>query len=674
MISLPPALRPWADELALFPAEIAGALAPLLPRVHRLVGALRASPKNGLVEPDGFDGLSRRGLYDRLLLSEWLLADEEPLEFARRAATGEHAFLKIASREPQSAPLSVAVFDAGPNQLGAPRLAHLAALIVLFRRAQNSGAHFRWGVLQDENAPHDTLTSSNIRALLQARSSREATIEDWNRWRETVQAMRVFHASPDAPDAWIIGGERLQRALPLFERTPVAQNPQHRVLDSRDAAKKLALSSEISVSLLRVHESDFYERENDVSPTQNASSATISPTATSEETDLELAKESSDAARALLLSVVTRENWQTNPREIALDLPDAKSAARLLRDPFAVATAETQNASSRFSSQGNLLWASATKLMARSIDGSSLVVLPVANSPRAGTGKPRIYRPDNRGEIVAAGRARKAVVVITQIDAQTLAVQAWGKSSDSVPQGRFKLPFPLPESRDQTLLPCAVVPNSSPLALLVLLPGRKLAKLTTECDFAQENCYDATRVASYENQNCLALQARSDDVVFVTANRGIVQLRNAEKTDARKFNREIQTAFFGRSEKSQDAGFGLVAVQLRERDWLVPSQVESNNPFDRYWAWSLESSTRIVGVMNLYSWATPALVAIENEREVVLRGDNWEQNLFSAGAPIEHASVSPFSPDIAIRTAAGEIAVWSVAHKAWTLRLAPDSE
>ena len=148
MIELPRALQPWAQELELFPSETASALAPLLPRLDRLVGPLRASPKWGRGEPDGFDGLSRRGIYDRLLVSEWLLADEAPLEFARRAATGEHAFLKLAQREPQSAPLSLAVFDAGPNQLGAPRLLHLAALVVLFRRAKNSGAYFRWGVLQ----------------------------------------------------------------------------------------------------------------------------------------------------------------------------------------------------------------------------------------------------------------------------------------------------------------------------------------------------------------------------------------------------------------------------------------------------------------------------------------------------------------------------------------------
>jgi hypothetical protein len=44
----------------------------------------------------------------------------------------------------------------------------------------------------------------------------------------------------------------------------------------------------------------------------------------------------------------------------------------------------------------------------------------------------------------------------------------------------------------------------------------------------------------------------------------------------------------------------------------------------------------------------------ENKREITLRGDNWTQSLPPAGAPIAHACVSPFSPDIALMTTQGE--------------------
>ena len=57
------------------------------------------------------------------------------MEFSRRAATGEHAFFQIARRAPAHAMSSVAILDAGPLGLGAPRIAHLATLIVLAARA-----------------------------------------------------------------------------------------------------------------------------------------------------------------------------------------------------------------------------------------------------------------------------------------------------------------------------------------------------------------------------------------------------------------------------------------------------------------------------------------------------------------------------------------------------------
>ncbi len=642
MIELPRALQPWAQELELFPSEVATAFAPLLPRLDRLIGPLRASPKQGQGEPDGFDGFSRRGIYDRLLVSEWLLAEEDWLEFARRAATGEHAFLKLAQREPQGAPLSLVVFDAGPSQLGAPRLLHLASLVVLFRRAENSGAYFRWGVLQQPDiAPHETLNESNIRALLLARSSREATPADWQTWQSFAAHMsQMPQYRAEAPDCWIVGGERLQRAL--------------RVLDSQ----------EITSSLLCVRESLEIEGE-----TQRAEIETSQFGAAQAET--RQVETTQNAARQLLVSVVTRENWQSKPREIALNLPDGRIGARLLRDPFSVVAVETRRTPPRFASFSNLLWASATKLMARSADGASLIVYAVPNSPRAGVGKPRLYRPDCSGTVVAAGRARKAVVVVSKIDEKTssvLYVQAWGKGSDNVPQGRFELPIALPESRDETLLPCCIVPNTSPASLLALLPARRLAKLISRV----EPLTNATRrEASYENQNALALNARFEDAVFVAANRGVVRVKKAETSDVRKFGQEIQQTFIGWSEKPEQADFGLVAVRLDKTSWFVASQHTEIASFN--WTWNIPSSTRIIGVMNLQSWPTPALIAIENERTIVLRGAGWEQELLTASAPIEHASASPFSSDIALRLTSGEVAVWSLAHNAWTLRLAPET-
>lgn len=198
---------PWAPYLQLLPAKHIAAIAPLVQRLDIAIGPLRVQVTGGDGEPDGFNGISRRGAYDRLLLSEWLLADEMPDEFARRAVMSEHAFLQIARQEPAGARISFALFDAGPNQLGAPRIAHIAALIVLARRAEAARATLVWGVLQRPgDLERHGLTAAGLAYLLAARCAAEATEDHVTEWR----------ALPCAPkgrdEFWIVGGDRVSRS------------------------------------------------------------------------------------------------------------------------------------------------------------------------------------------------------------------------------------------------------------------------------------------------------------------------------------------------------------------------------------------------------------------------------------------------------------------------------
>src|SRR5579863_2548513 len=80
-IELPRALAPWAEYLDIFPREVVVALGPIVQRLDAAIGPLRLRSRSGQGEPDGIDGLARRGTYERLLLTEWLLADEMPDEF-----------------------------------------------------------------------------------------------------------------------------------------------------------------------------------------------------------------------------------------------------------------------------------------------------------------------------------------------------------------------------------------------------------------------------------------------------------------------------------------------------------------------------------------------------------------------------------------------------------------
>ena len=136
MIALPSALAAWADELAALPTELALALAPWVGRLALVVGPMAERRSLRAGEPDGFTGLARRGSYERLVASEWALAEHFPDEFVRRAAAGEHLFHELARRSHHGAQRAVAIVSAGPGQLGAPRLAQLALLVVLARRAR----------------------------------------------------------------------------------------------------------------------------------------------------------------------------------------------------------------------------------------------------------------------------------------------------------------------------------------------------------------------------------------------------------------------------------------------------------------------------------------------------------------------------------------------------------
>jgi hypothetical protein len=203
-MDLPRALAPWGPFLGIFPRDLAVSLSPVLHRLSFAVGPLQIRRHDGEGEVDGYDGISRRGSYERLLASEWMLADEVPDEFLRRAAAGEHLFLRVDRPVPAGSRISAAVFDAGPGQLGSPRIAQLAALIVLARRAEAAGVRFAWGILQEPDAPLQTeVNEASVLRLLQARTPHEASDAQIAAWNIRLQGWKAVD------DLWLVGPPRL---------------------------------------------------------------------------------------------------------------------------------------------------------------------------------------------------------------------------------------------------------------------------------------------------------------------------------------------------------------------------------------------------------------------------------------------------------------------------------
>ncbi len=196
-------LAAFRRELELFPKEMAAELGPMVQRLAATLGKLSASYLAG-VDPDGFDGVTQRGEYHRLLTSEWLLAEEEPDEFLRRAIMREHLFLRLARREPRGGRRCIVLFDAGPMALGSPRLVHLVALLALHARAAQAGAAFFWGTVQSPEATYEQVETETIRALLRARS---ALLPERGAVRAALERL---DAPQPGDDVWWVGDESLR--------------------------------------------------------------------------------------------------------------------------------------------------------------------------------------------------------------------------------------------------------------------------------------------------------------------------------------------------------------------------------------------------------------------------------------------------------------------------------
>ena len=214
---LPEALRPWHPWLEWFGAELAAELGVLIQRMQPLLGRFQGEVRGGQPEPDGLDDLRRRGRYERLLSTEWLLADELPDEFLRRAASSEHLFLAPRPRAREAEKGIVAIFDAGPLQLGAPRLGQLALWILLARRAAQTGGALQWGVLQVPGKLHDAQDARQLKALMKSRSFEVGDPEQAGAWQAALAEL------PHPPgESWLIG------AAPV-EQPQAARWTSHRI-------------------------------------------------------------------------------------------------------------------------------------------------------------------------------------------------------------------------------------------------------------------------------------------------------------------------------------------------------------------------------------------------------------------------------------------------------------
>jgi hypothetical protein len=196
-------LTSWTTQLSTLTADVALALGPWLVEVAALLdGHDRAAAGDG--EPDGFDGLSTRGTPERLLASEWLLASEEPSEFLRRAIDGELLHTAPSFQKPKPRGRIAVLCDCGPSQWGAPRLAQLAILLVLHRRAETSGIPLTLGLVGTKAG---RWLEGGLEPMLsgwqRARHRSDFAPEDLDEWRRDLRP---------TDEIWLLSGSDRQVA------------------------------------------------------------------------------------------------------------------------------------------------------------------------------------------------------------------------------------------------------------------------------------------------------------------------------------------------------------------------------------------------------------------------------------------------------------------------------
>ena len=210
-IALPRHLQSWAALLAPIQPDLGADLAHMAQRITDALKQFFLPALSGQDEPDGYAGIARRGPPERLLLSEWALAEEFPDEFLRRAVMKEQLFLDPKRNAPHTPQWLTLLLDCGPMQWGSPRLAHLATLIVLTRYAAERQANLRWASLQLPDMPwQEGIDRDNLRDWLRNHQYRPADAAALDQWHERLVTEAKSDQQADT-DLWLIGSSGLKQ-------------------------------------------------------------------------------------------------------------------------------------------------------------------------------------------------------------------------------------------------------------------------------------------------------------------------------------------------------------------------------------------------------------------------------------------------------------------------------
>lgn len=583
-MKLPASLTHWAEHLQIFPEEISLTLGAYVRKISPFISPLNSFAEDPDGEPNGYDGIARRGIYERLLLSELALADDFGDEFIRRAVMGEHLFLNPARVSPGAKRVSIALFDAGAMQIGAPRIAHLAAFIVLARRAEAAGAMFLWNTLQGEKQLIiSDETKASIKILLESRTAKDVSEEDISAWREKLRDVDKM------ADVWLVGSENLARF---------------------NEAK--------SFSRLYIEES------------------------------LELEK------RELNLKIKSASGIE---KQTVLELPPPNICTRLLRNPFeSIPKIEFSSATLDGKVTNFFFDNTGLKVFAK-LDSDNLLYFDIQNKRNAEKIYPSIYKTENSDKkYLAAGRLRKAIAVVSKIDAQTLRLE-YRKNGFGLSAGLYasqNQEIALPEDEKGLLQIYNVRPKGFHYDEAAIVDAKRnlfLMSNVTKDNYSGKLILTAT--------NVLAVGQSEREFSYIGCEDGNgYHLLISISDKIERFSlagKRLKQAFFGRGE----TGRKICAFETEAGNWKILD--EENN--ERIMP---QPKGTVVGVYRSPRFAPNAgFFELMEDRQTI--EFCWQygrrKKILKADEEITKVEVSMSAPFLAYTTAGGELVFYSLTHR-----------
>ncbi len=395
---LPRYLAPWQSELEDLTDPIWRTMEALADAVAPLVAAEGPAIDSDDAELDGYDGVTSRGPLDRLQLSEWMMMRVAPMEFLRRATQNELSYLRPRRVSPQARRGILVLLDAGPDQLGGPRIAQMALLLALQARAQAQDAAMFWSAIHNTSAHgsadgalavHEGLSPAATHAFLKLRTVRRPTAAQVRTWEAAVRD-RTLIVEADRPPA--VAAPTAEANAEASAQEPAPGAPEPRTLD-HDTLEVWWLGG---APLMRL-----------VSP--EARTVSIAPDLA---WDIQQALDSTTDRsenrlehRLNLISTFSRTQERRN-----LVLPKDADCVRLLRQPFR--QARPQQGDDLTAIPGALVFSGAHRLFVRRSE-DEVIGVHVPNSPRAKHGKLRHARCELGGRVFAVGMSsRKRCMLI----------------------------------------------------------------------------------------------------------------------------------------------------------------------------------------------------------------------------------------------------------------------